>query len=67
MATDHELKILAAWWWSKGSNDRAAFLLGLKRQTVKNALYTLRRTEGAVSNVELVMKYMDEIEQRRAA
>lgn len=67
MATKHELDVLAAWWWTKGSYDKAAFLLGIKKQSVKNALYTLRRTEHAESNIELVMKYMDEITERRAA
>lgn len=67
MATQHELDVLAAWWWAKGNYDKAAFVLGFKKQSVKNALYTLRRTEGAESNVELVMKHMDEIQERRAA
>lgn len=65
--TDHELEVLAAWWWGNGSNVRAAFLLGRAEQTVKNTLYQLRRRHDAESNVELVHRYFRQIEKRRVA
>ena len=63
--TAAELDALAAWWLTKRSIGRAARLLDRKRQTVANHLNALRRLEDATDNVELALKYLDEIERRR--
>jgi hypothetical protein len=60
-----ELDALTAWWMTKRHIGRAAMLLGRKRQTVANHLNTLRRLEGATDNVELALRYLDEIEAHR--
>jgi hypothetical protein len=60
-----ELDALTAWWMTKRHIGRAAKLLGRKRQTVANHLNTLRRLEGATDNVELALRYLDEIEAHR--
>ena len=60
-----ELDALAAWWLSKRHIGKAASMLGRKRQTIANALNTMRRMDGATDNVELALKYMDEIQSRR--
>lgn len=59
-----ELDALTAWWKAHRNIGRAATLLVCKRQTVANHLQTFRRLEGASDNVELALKYLDEIEQR---
>lgn len=61
-----ELDALAAWWLSKRHIGRAATLLGKQRQTVANQLQQLKRLEGATDCVDLALKYMDEIQLRRA-
>ena len=63
--TQRQLDMLAAWWWAKGDNAKAAFVLGIQRQSLKNGLYTFRYIEGADSNVELVQTYMDAVLERR--
>lgn len=63
--TVRELDILAAWWFAKGSYPDAAKLLGIGHQPVKNALYLFRRTHGAVSNLDLAMRYQDQIHKRQ--
>jgi hypothetical protein len=60
-----ELDALTAWWLTHRNIGRAARLLGRKRQTVANHLNTLRRLEGATDNVDLALRYLDEIEARR--
>lgn len=64
--TPRQIEVLAAWWWGRGSNKRAAFLLGLREQTVKTTLWHLRTAQQAETNVELVLRFMDEIEAHRA-
>jgi hypothetical protein len=64
--TQAELDALAAWWLSKRHIGRAAGLLGKHRQTVANQLQQLKRIEGATDCVDLALKYMDEIQSRRA-
>ena len=63
--TKRDLDIIAAWWFAKGSYPEASKLLGIGHQPVKNALYLFRRTEGAVSNLDLAMRYQDEIRKRQ--
>jgi DNA-binding CsgD family transcriptional regulator len=63
--TNRELEILAAWWWSKGSNIRAAMALDRHPQTVKNTLMRMRQVYDARSNIELVQDFMDEVGERR--
>ena len=59
-----ELDALTAWWKAHRHIGRAAKLLDRKRQTVANNLQAFRRLEGASDNVELALKYLDEIEHR---
>ena len=63
--TPRQFEVLAAWWWGRGSNRRAAFLLGLREQTVKTMLWHLRTAQQAETNVELVLRHMDEMETHR--
>lgn len=63
--TDHDLEVLAAWWWSGGSNVRAAFILDRAEQTVKNTLYRLRQVHDADSNVVLVHRYFRQVQKHR--
>jgi hypothetical protein len=65
--TPAELDALAAWWLSKRHIGKAAGLLGKQRQTVANQLQVFKRMEGATDCVELALKYMDEIQERRAS
>lgn len=60
-----ELDALAAWWAAHRSIGGAAVLMGRSRQTIANQLYAFRRLEGAVDNVDLALKYLDEIQRRR--
>ena len=62
--TDRQLDVLTAWWKLGGSNRRAAVLLGISEQRVKNTLYDLRRIEGARSNIELVQRHFEEVQPR---
>lgn len=62
-ATDRQLDILAAWWMSKGNYERTAMLTGIGYQPVKNALYLFRKVEGAESNLDLVMRYLEDVER----
>ena len=62
--TVRELDALTAWWKGQRKIDRAALLLGLKRQTVANHLQSFRNLERATDNVELALKYLPEIERR---
>ena len=59
-----ELDALTAWWKGKRHIGLAAKLLDRKRQTVANHLQAFRRLDGATDNVELALKYLDEIERR---
>lgn len=61
-----ELDALTAWWLAHRHIGRAATLLGRSRQTIANTLLTFRRLEGATDNVDLALKYLDEIERRKA-
>jgi len=62
--SEAELDALTAWWKGKRHIGKAALILGLARQTVANHLMSLRRIEGATDNVELALRYLDEIERR---
>lgn len=62
--TPAELDALTAWWKAHRHIGRAAVLLDRKRQTVANQLNSLRRVEDATDNVDLALKYLDEIERR---
>lgn len=64
--SEAELDALAAWWLAKRHIGKAALLLGKKRQTVANQLQQLKRLEGATDCVDLALKYMDQIQERRA-
>ena len=64
--SEAELDALAAWWLAKRHIGKAAGLLGKKRQTVANQLQQLKRLEDATDCVDLALKYMDEIQSRRA-
>lgn len=59
--TDRQLQILAAWWHAKGDCKKAALLLGIGHQPVMNALYLMRRQQGAKTTLELAVNKMDEI------
>ena len=63
--TDHEIEVIAAWWWAGGSNVRPAFLLGRAEQTIKNTLYQLRKVHAADTNVELVHRYFRQVQKHR--
>jgi hypothetical protein len=65
--SEAELDALAAWWLAKRHIGKAALLLGRNRQTIANTLNTFRRLEAATDNVELALKYMDQIQERRAS
>lgn len=65
--SEAELDALAAWWLSKRHIGKAALMLNRNRQTIANTLNTFRRLEGATDNVELALKYMDQIQDRRAS
>ena len=60
-----ELDALTAWWMAKRNIGRAAAMLGRHRQTIANQLNAFRRLEDATDNVELALKYLDEIERRK--
>jgi hypothetical protein len=62
--TDAELDALTAWWKAQRHIGKAAMVLHRHRQRVANNLMSFRRLEGATDNVELAMKYLDQIEQR---
>ena len=64
--TPRQLEVLAAWWWGRGSNRKAAFMLGIREQTVKTTLWHLRTAQQADTNVELVLRFMDEIDAHKA-
>ena len=61
-----ELDALTAWWMSGRHIGRAAARLGKHRQTVANQLQQFKRLEGAADCVDLALKYMDQIQSRRA-
>jgi hypothetical protein len=63
--SEAELNALTAWWMAKRNISGAATLLQRSRQRVANTLYEFRRLEGATDNVELALKYLDEIERRK--
>lgn len=62
-----ELDALTAWWLAKRHIGKAARLLGKRRQTVANQLQQLKRLEDATDCVDVALKYMDEIDSRRAS
>lgn len=62
--SNHELDGIAAWWYAKGTYPEAAAMLEIGVQTLKNRLYLFRRVEGAVSNLDLAMRYQTEIRKR---
>lgn len=62
--TPRQLDMLAAWWYGGGSNTSAAFLLGIKPQVMRNGMFHLRAAEGVQSNVDLVRRYMKELDAR---
>jgi hypothetical protein len=65
--TRAQFETLAAWWFTKGSNRRAAKCLDLKEQTIKTELWHLRQAQQAATNVDLVMRFMDELDNYRYA
>lgn len=62
-----ELDALTAWWLARRHIGKAALLLGKQRQTVANQLQSFKRLEDATDCVELAMKYLEEIERRKAS
>jgi hypothetical protein len=64
--TPAQLDALAAWWLAKRHIGKGAALLGKSRQTIANQLQQFKREEGATDCVDLALKYMDEIQSRRA-
>ena len=65
MATQRDVQILAAWFFAHGDYGTAADHLGIGRQPVKNALYRFRREERARTNLELAMRYQEQIDKLR--
>lgn len=63
--TPRQIEILAAWWFTKGSSVKAAKLLGLSQQTVRNQLYQFRLQEKADSNLDLALQHVDDIDRIR--
>lgn len=63
--TKRDIQILAAWYFAHGKYDNAAAQLGIGRQPVKNALYRLRRIEGVDTNLELALRYQEQIAKLR--
>lgn len=59
-----ELDALTAWWKCQRHIGKAAVVLDRSRQRVANNLLAFRRLEGATDNVELALKYLDDIERR---
>lgn len=65
MPTKRDVQILAAWYFSHGNYDKAATVLGIGRQPVKNALYRFRREERVESNLELAFRFQEQIDKLR--
>lgn len=63
--TKRDIQILAAWYFAHGKYDQAAEHLGIGRQPVKNALYRFRREERVDTNLELALRYQEEIAKLR--
>lgn len=63
--TKRDIQILAAWYFAHGKYDAAAQQLGIGRQPVKNALYRFRRQERVETNLELALRYQDDIAKLR--
>ena len=62
--TPAQLDALSAWWWSGGSNLKAAASLHRAPQTIKNQLQSLRREQGVDSNLELAKLFLTELQAR---
>lgn len=63
--TPRQMDAIAAWWQSGGSNVRAARLMGITPQVVRNMLMGIRRQEGADTNLALASRYMGQIAKRK--
>jgi DNA-binding transcriptional regulator LsrR (DeoR family) len=63
--TKRDMQTLAAWYFSHGKYDTAAKQLGIGRQSVKNTLYRFRRQERVETNLELALRFQDEIAKLR--
>ena len=64
MPTEAQMDAIAGWWQAKGSNVKAAMLLGRSPQTVRNTLCLFRQLEGVDSNIDLAMRYLEQIKAR---
>ena len=62
--TPAQIDALAGWWKGKGSNVKAAALLGRSPQTIRNTLCLFRQLEGVDSNLDLAMRYLEQIKER---
>jgi hypothetical protein len=69
--TERQLQVLAAWWFARGSYKVASQLIHdsdpenpAKPQSIKNQLFTVRRMTGATTNLDLALRFMDEIHKR---
>ncbi len=59
--TEREKLILRTWWQTRGSSKATASLLGVKVQSVRNALFMMRRVHGASSNLELALRFKEDV------
>ena len=59
--TERELVILRTWWEVRGSSKACADLLGIKVQSLRNQLYSMRRLHGAATNLDLALRFRDEV------
>lgn len=59
--TEREKLILRTWWQTRGSSKMTAALLGVKPQSVRNQLFLMRKVHGASSNLDLALRFKDEV------
>ena len=63
--TKRQLDALAAWWKTGGSNVKAAEMMDVAPQVVRNSLLQFRRQAQSDSNLLLALRYRSQIEKRR--
>ena len=63
--TKRQLDALAAWWKTGGSNVKAADMMDVSPQVVRNLLMQFRREERADTNLLLALRYRETIEKRK--
>ena len=61
--TERDVQILAAWYFAYGDQIAAAKQLGVGPQAVRNALYQMRRRLHAKRNLELALRFQDDIDR----